>query len=831
MNRAKMSMCLIVKNEPLLEKCILSFRAYIDELVIVDTGSTDPETIRVSKKYADIYEIYTECNDPETGLIEDFSMARKRSFDLATNNICGWLDSDDIIVGAENFIKLVDELSKTVEEPNKATAFMFPYEYSYNELGQCTCLHYRERLFSNKNKFHWVNPVHEVKIPNDGIINNFIVDESIIYKHQRQFNNKSIESGRNLRILKKYLEKVGDTDARQLYYIGLEYCNNGFIKEAIDNLIKYINISGWADERMMACLKLVEIYQSMADYESGLKWAFKAIEICETWGEGYFALGRMFYFIAQKGGPEEFRNWQKCVYFSKIGLNLPPTKTLLFINPLDREYDIHRYLNVALQKIGDVQGALESVNLGLKSKPDDQMLLSNKKLFEIGLARYQVFEGINKLEQLKEIDINIKTKLLALINKEVTVESITSKQEVDEEAKKILSSTICDIISKKEISFNKKDESKLDIIFFAGDGVENWTPETVKITGIGGSELMMLELAKRLVALGHSVRIYNSCGVSGIFDGVQYNLTSDFKNLECDVLIISRRTDILADQYNINAKLKLLWIHDIFALNATNELLLKADRILALSDWHKQNLINYHNLHPEHIITTRNGINLDRFDSRNKKRNKFKCVNSSSPDRSWPILLDIWPRIKAQVPQAELHLYYGFKNWEYSAKFDQAQLDLINRLKKQIADMSAMDVIYHDRINQQELADEFLEAGCWLYPTWFSETSCISAMEAQAAGIRIITSNIAALKETVGERGALLDGAWTSKDYQDKFVKNAVAALLYEDNSDRKLLQQCARENFCLDILANEWEKMFFNLLEIKKTNPIIPYFPTKLYR
>src|SRR5205823_3803872 len=108
--------------------------------------------------------------------------------------------------------------------------------------------------------------------------------------------------------------------------------------------------------------------------------------------------------------------------------------------------------------------------------------------------------------------------------------------------------------------------------------------------------------------------------------------------------------------------------------------------------------------------------------------------------------------IKKQVPQAELHLYYGFKNWEYSAQFDPKQMDLINRLKQQISDMKSLDVVYHDRVNQQQLAEEFLSAGVWLYPTWFSETSCISAMEAQAAGVRMITSNIAALKETAGNR-------------------------------------------------------------------------------
>lgn len=213
------------------------------------------------------------------------------------------------------------------------------------------------------------------------------------------------------------------------------------------------------------------------------------------------------------------------------------------------------------------------------------------------------------------------------------------------------------------------------------------------------------------------------------------------------------------------------------------------------------------------------------------QRNKYKCVNSSSPDRSWPILLTIWPEIKKQVPQAELHLYYGFKNWEYAAQYDLKQIELINSLKNRIIELIPLDVVFHDRISQEELAKEFLSASVWVYPTWFSETSCISAMEAQAAGLRIVTSNIAALKETVSERGILLDNDWTSEEYKNMFIDSVITAINIDDDADRAVLQNYAKDNFCLDKLAKNWETMFYTLLEDKKSNPITPYLPTLPYR
>ena len=865
--RAPISACIIVKNEPLLEKCLLSIRDHVEEIVIVDTGSTDGTTQEIAKKYADIFEVYTECND-ENGLMENFAQARQRSYDLATKRFVLWLDADDIITGGENLIKITDSAVMT----DDAYGIMFPYEYSYNDLGQCTCLHYRERLILNKQHFKWVNPVHEVLIPKDNVKYTLDTMDDVVWKHQRQYGTKAHEPGRNLRILRKYIAKIGDSDARQLYYLGLECFNNGLVDEAIENLVKYVDLSGWDDERAMACLKLIDIYQMKSDYESGLKWAFKTIALKETWGEGYFALGKMFYFLAQNGGPNESRHWERCSNFIKMGLNLPPTKTLLFINPLDRDYDIHRYFNMALSKMGDVAGALESTKVGLASRSDDAMLLLNKKIYEQHIAIDRMIHFANNLRDLGKIDNSAVKTIMSIINgnklipEKVIIEKLPiegfdvlpADLSIDQLQSLVLmlwkqymkadeissaasfleivpsviknSSIVDKAKSLTRFAMNEGETKGLDIIFFIGNGLEIWSPSTFEKTGLGGSETMAIEMSKRLAALGNRVRVYSGCGdMEGVYDGVEYYLTEKYINLECDVLIVSRYTPVLSDQYNVKAKLRLLWIHDIFCIQATNELLLKADRVLALSPWHKENIINKHNISPDQVIVTRNGIDLRRFDKQ-VKRDQFKCINSSSPDRSWPILLELWPRIKERVPQATLTLAYGFKNWEISARHDQLAMDLINRLKAQIEALKPLGVTFIDRVDQNRLAEEFLSAGAWIYPTWFAETSCISAQSAQLAGLYTITSNIAALQTTVGSRGVLINGDWTSDEYKNKFVDSVVAALNNADENERKALQQYARDNFGLDTLADEWNKMFYDIIEEVKWNPISPYRPTVPY-
>lgn len=85
----RLSLCMIVKNEAAtLEKCLRTARPYVEEIVIVDTGSTDG-TQEIAKRYADVYD---EIEWPNS-----FSIARNHSFDLADGDYIVVLDGDEYI--------------------------------------------------------------------------------------------------------------------------------------------------------------------------------------------------------------------------------------------------------------------------------------------------------------------------------------------------------------------------------------------------------------------------------------------------------------------------------------------------------------------------------------------------------------------------------------------------------------------------------------------------------------------------------------------------------------------------------------------------------------
>lgn len=125
---------MIVKNEEkTIERCLNSVAHVMDEIIIVDTGSTD-RTKHLCRKYTD--KIY------DFEWIDDFSAARNYSYSLATGDYIMWLDADDIIL-PEDIVKL-QELKSTLDKD--IDIVMMKYVTGMDINGDITFSYFRERL-------------------------------------------------------------------------------------------------------------------------------------------------------------------------------------------------------------------------------------------------------------------------------------------------------------------------------------------------------------------------------------------------------------------------------------------------------------------------------------------------------------------------------------------------------------------------------------------------------------------------------------------------------------------------------------------------------------
>ena len=191
-------------------------------------------------------------------------------------------------------------------------------------------------------------------------------------------------------------------------------------------------------------------------------------------------------------------------------------------------------------------------------------------------------------------------------------------------------------------------------------------------------------------------------------------------------------------------------------------------------------------------------------------RNQFKIFWGSSYDRGLEHLLKMWPDIKRDVPEAELHVFYGWDLFDtvyiknaYNPE-RAAWKDKINKLMEQDG------ITHHGRVGHEELREAIESSGIWAYPTHFYEISCITAMKCQAWGAVPVVMNYGALKETV-QHGIKVDGDIYDKETQNVFCNELIALLKDPERQEeiRKEMMPWASSRFGWDAVAKQWGKEF----------------------
>ncbi len=837
---SRIALAMIVRDAgTTLRACLESLRPHVDFVAIADTGSTDGSPA-IAQEFADRWELYTGCNrNPLTGAIDatiwDFSDARNFSFSLVPPDIetILWIDADDVVIGAEHLRSLAASL------PESNSAALIPYEYSYDAAGNCTCVHWRERLLRPASAFVWTTPCHEVCMPRAGGVQAVTVPNDadgrplVMIKHRAQWaasqpGSKPREPQRNLRILRAYLQRVGESDPRAMYYCGVEYARAGAFGAAQDMLARYAEISGWADEKCLAELELGRIALSSGGYNQAIKWA-QAATLTKAWPDPYFLMAKAFFGMAVEGSQaERDRNLHRAKKFYEDGARLPDAETVLFYNPTER-FDIERYVAQIHAHFGDIDGAAEACRRGLKGLNGDPDLMDQLRQYEAVRIGREVDTSLARLVTLGKISAQVAEACEALISGKVQLEAPQAAPVPANDTRPALPPV-------DESTLPPVEDGKLDVVIFTGPAYENWTPKTIEETGIGGSETMAWEMARGLAACGHRVRHYGHCTPEqeGVYDGVHWFDAARYTQVSCDVLVVSRYAAFV-DQPGVEARVRLLWVHDVVPAALYPHNWQRFDRILCLSNWHKQYVLETHPfVDPGRVVVTRNGIDFELFEQ-DVERNNNKCIYSSSPDRGLQTLLDLWPDIRAQVPDAELVVTYGFDNLR---KGHPGNRELADKLEAKARELPGVKLL--GRLGPKELAREFLSSGCWAMPEWFSETYSITAAQAQAAGCRIVATPIAALNETVGERGVLIPGgpqpidinvsyecAPASEEFRAAFVAAVVEAMAYypkRPSETRGYQARQALDRFDIRTLCADWSAMLTSLVS-EVTEQVVPPF------
>lgn len=344
--------------------------------------------------------------------------------------------------------------------------------------------------------------------------------------------------------------------------------------------------------------------------------------------------------------------------------------------------------------------------------------------------------------------------------------------------------------------------------------------DTLMESSLGGSETALLYMARELAKRGHDVKVFNNCPKPGRYDGVDYyNFKTQWRDIapvaEWDVFIVSRDFTFCAQK--MNARLVGLWNHDV----ATDRQALMTnvwgiDWTWCLSDFHVGQYLNIAKELEPVMYKTRNGVDMSLINACSKNaegevipRDKKYFVWGSRPERGLDILLQhVWPRILKDVdPEARLLIAgYSDKGIEIPEHVKQYH-QFIDQLIKE-----ATNVQHIGHLKKDEWYRVLHSSGMMLYPTKFPEISCIAAMEAQACGLPIVTSDEFALKETVKDKNNRIPHHPESEEYLNKFI--ARVRRLYTNDFEYKQSQRIGREHvqghYEWSKIAEEWEDFFW---------------------
>ncbi|WP_313133904.1 glycosyltransferase [Anaerocolumna sp.] len=350
------SLCMIVKNEEqTIGRCLNLFASIVDEIIIVDTGSTD-RTKEICLDYTN--KVF------DFDWIDDFSAARNYAYSFATMDYIMWVDADDVIL-VEDLQKFMD-LKHTLD--TYVDVVMMKYNTGLDIRGNSTFSFYRERLTKRKNNYTWKEPVHEYL----EIFGN-IKHCDISITHGKI--HKERDNLRNIKIYEAQIHNNIPLTTRGHYYYARELKGLDRYEDAITHFEIFLEGNkGWKEDNIAACQELAKCYIEVENRIKALETLFRSFIYDLPRAETCCLIG--YYY-------QDMEDYKRSLFWFEFILTLQKSDDILgFVQHDCWDYTPFIECAVCYDKLGDYEKAEYYNNKALEIKPQSAQALLNKKYFE-----------------------------------------------------------------------------------------------------------------------------------------------------------------------------------------------------------------------------------------------------------------------------------------------------------------------------------------------------------------------------------------------------------------------------------------------------------------
>jgi len=320
-------------------------------------------------------------------------------------------------------------------------------------------------------------------------------------------------------------------------------------------------------------------------------------------------------------------------------------------------------------------------------------------------------------------------------------------------------------------------------LWFLTDSI-HWTAERLTGVntpelggGVGGAEAMTTGLCRHLIERGHTVTVWaTKCEAPAVYDGLRWrSVEKELRRAlltepSPDVLIAVRRPQVFSLPELVGLPIhRVLWAHDVLERSQGGLHFLKnVDTLVYVSRWHRN---QWESIYPP-LAKVNSFITPVALDARwiqpaNRLR-RDRYIYASCPQRGLIPLLQMWPRIRKELPEATL-IVTG-----YSADIDRITLTADRLIERANAAVGGIEV--HRSLDKVGYYKLLAEARLLLYPGhYFEETNGHVCSEGMATGAVPIVSHLGALPETLPmSAGILVEGDAMTEKYQNFFVKQVL---------------------------------------------------------
>ncbi|HWV45600.1 MAG TPA: glycosyltransferase [Nitrospira sp.] len=360
-----LSLSMIVKNEEaLIERVLACAKTFCDEMIVVDTGSTDRTVELAEKMGAKVYHFEW---------IEDFAAARNYSLAQCTGDWVMWLDADDIIT--PECQQKFKEIKETVLN-DSLNGVVVPYYYLFDAEDNCTCINRRERMFRRAAGFQWEHPIHEVIY----LTGETITREDVWIEHR--FLPGKDSPKRNIRVLAKAMQKEEHYNNQRMVYIAAKELRlQNMFDKSIEYFERFLELNpsrrGWQAYDVYMCMGLC--YKRMDNRLDDARRCFtSAMHADSRRAEAYDELAFLHY---------EAGEWQYAIPYFETALRCVPPLGEDLIALEHYGWLPNEYLSRCYANVGNYYKAIEVGMKGLPEHPNKANMLATITWYVSELSR------------------------------------------------------------------------------------------------------------------------------------------------------------------------------------------------------------------------------------------------------------------------------------------------------------------------------------------------------------------------------------------------------------------------------------------------------------